>query len=211
MTSTARGPTHVEVQIGVLLRALEASHAEEQARFTVNQLIAALGTSSHILVILFFSVLNMVPGPPGYGGTIAIAIIGFAIAMMADAPLVLPGWVGQRRLPVKALMRVTDLFARIARSVGKLSRPRLTMMSAPALRPFLGLFIIAVSLPMMLPIPFINAVPNVGICILCLGWINRDALAIMVGIVVALIGLGIAGLAIWGAYHLANVAFEAVQ
>lgn len=211
MTSTARGPTPVEVQIGAVLAALKASHAQDQPHFTVNQLIAALGTGSHILVILFFSVLNMVPGPPGYGGTLAAAIIGFSIAMIADTPLALPGWVGRRRLPVKALMRVTALFARIARFVGKVSRPRLLMVSAPALRPVLGLFIIAVSLPMMLPIPLINAVPNVGICILCLGWINRDAVAIMLGVVVALIGLGIAGLAIWGAYQLANVAFEAVR
>ena len=64
---------------------------------------------------------------------------------------------------------------------------------------------------MMLPIPFINAIPNTGICILCLGWINRDAVVIIAGIVIALLGLAIAAAAIWGVWHLANAAVGAVQ
>lgn len=211
MATTAREPTPVEVQIGVLLEAIEVSQTRDNPRFTVSGLIAALGLSSHILVILVFSVLNMVPGPPGYGGTIAAAIIGFSIAMILGAPLTLPGWIRRRRLPVRALLKMTELFARIARLVGRFSRPRMTMLSAPAMRPVLGVFIIMVSLPMMLPIPFINAVPNAGICVLCLGWINRDAIVIVLGAAIALIGLGIAGLAIWGAYQLGMAAIEAVQ
>ncbi|AEQ52949.1 exopolysaccharide biosynthesis protein [Pelagibacterium halotolerans] len=211
MTSTETEPTPVEVQIGGLLDALHASQQKPDPRFTVASLIAALGVHSHIVVILVFSVLNMVPGPPGYGGTIAFAMIGIALAMLVNAPLTLPGWIRRRKLPAKALMRVTKLFARMAGLMGRFSRPRLKMASAPALRPALALFVIAVSLPMMLPIPFINAVPNTGICILCLGWINRDAFVIVAGIVIALVGLTIAGAAIWGAWHLANAAVGAVQ
>lgn len=211
MESTARAKTPVEVQISALLAALEASHAADDPRFTVADLIGTLGTSSHILVILVFSVLNMIPGPPGYGGTVAIAIIGFSLALIAGGPLRLHPWIGKRRLPLRALLRMAGLFARIARFVGRFSRPRLSWLSAPATRPLLGVFIILVSLPMMLPIPFINAVPNVGICVLCLGWLNRDGLAVIAGIVVALLGLAIAALAIWGAVHLVGAALEAAR
>ncbi|WP_417583646.1 exopolysaccharide biosynthesis protein [Pelagibacterium sp.] len=211
MTSTERDLTPVEVQIGGLLEALKASQERPDPRFTVASLIAALGVHSHIVVILVFSVLNMVPGPPGYGGTIAIAIIGFSIAMMLNAPLTLPGWVRRRKLPARALMRVAELFARMAAAMGRFSRPRFTFVSARALQPVLALFIIAVSLPMMLPIPLINAIPNTGICILCLGWINRDAFVIIAGIIVALLGLSVAAAAIWGVWHLANAAVGAVQ
>ncbi|WP_338609013.1 exopolysaccharide biosynthesis protein [Pelagibacterium nitratireducens] len=211
MTSTEAEPTPVEVQIGGLLEALHASQQKPDPRFTVASLIAALGVHSHIVVILVFSVLNMVPGPPGYGGTIAFAIIGFSIAMLIGAPLTLPGWIRRRKLPAKALMRVTKLFARMAAAMARVSRPRYLLVSAPVFQPVLALFIIAVSLPMMLPIPFINAIPNAGICVLCLGWINRDAVVIIAGIVLALVGLTIAGAAIWGVWHLANAAVGAVQ
>lgn len=211
MDSPLRAPTPVEHQIRVLREALASSHASEQARFTLADLIAALGTGSHILVILVFSVLNMIPGPPGYGGTVALAIVFFAATLALGAPLRLHPWLGQRRLPVRALLRVTGLFARIAAFFGRFSRPRLRFLSAPATTPLLALFIIAVSLPMMVPIPFINAVPNLGICIMCLGWINRDGLAVIAGVGVALIGLLIAGLAIFGAYHLVNAALDAAR
>ncbi|WP_158541560.1 exopolysaccharide biosynthesis protein [Pelagibacterium lacus] len=211
MATTARDPTPVEVRIDTLLDAIAVSQTKANPRFTVSSLIAALGTRSHVLVILVFSVLNMVPGPPGYGGTMAFAIIGFSLAMIIGHPLRLPGWIRRRRLPVKALLRMTELFSRIARLVGRFSRPRLTLLSAAPMRPLLGAFIIVISLPMMLPVPFINAVPNTGICILCLGWVNRDAVLIGLGIAVALIGLAIAGLAILGGYHLASAAIEAVQ
>ena len=211
MTVTETGPTPVEVQIGGLLEALHASPQKPDPSCTVASLISALGVHSHIVVILVFSVLNMVPGPPGYGGTIAFAIIGFSIAMLFNAPLTLPGWIRRRKLPAKALMRVTKLFARMAAAMGRFSRPRFTFVSTPALQPLLAVFIIVVSLPMMLPIPLINAVPNTGIAILCLGWINRDAFVIIGGIVVALLGLSIAAAAIWGVWHLANVAVGAVQ
>ena len=211
MVPTVGEPTPVEAQISALLEALKATRAQQQPCFTVAELIAALGPSSHILVILVFSVLNMIPGPPGYGGTVAIAIIGFAIAMIMNAPITLPHWIGDRHLPVRALRRVAGLFAGIARFIGRFSRPRLIKLSAPSMRPVLGLFIIAVSLPMILPVPFINAVPNVGICVLCLGWLNRDALMIIFGMIIAMIGLGIAGLAIWGSYQLLNAAIGAMQ
>ena len=108
-------------------------------------------------------------------------------------------------------MRVTKLFARMAAAMARVSRPRYLLVSAPVFQPVLALFIIAVSLPMMLPIPFINAIPNAGICVLCLGWVNRDAVVIIAGIVLALVGLTIAGAAIWGVWHLANAAVGAVQ
>lgn len=210
METAPRGTTPVEVQIDALLAALEASRAaEESARFTVNTLITVLGPSSHIVVLLVFSVLNMIPGPPGYGETLAVVMVGFALAMLVDAPIRLPVWLGERQLPVGALLRMTGLFARIARFVGRFSRPRLVALSAPAARPFLAVFIIIVSLPMTLPIPLINAVPNVGICVLCLGWINRDAVAVIAGALIAIAGFVLACLAIWGAYHLVIVAIGA--
>jgi hypothetical protein len=211
MTSTQTDPTPVEIQIGGLLQALDASQKKPDPRFTVASLISALGVHAHIVVILVLSVLNMVPGPPGYGGTIAFAIIGISLAMLFNRPLTLPGWIRRRKLPATALRRVTKLFARMAAAMGRISRPRFTFVSAPALQPALALFIIAVSLPMMMPIPFINAVPNTGICILCLGWINRDAVVIVAGIVIALVGLAVAAAAIWGVWHLANAAIGAVQ
>jgi len=207
--TTTSSLTPVEAQLGDIIGALEAVALRENADFTAGELIALLGASSHILVILVFSVLNMIPGPPGYGGTMALAIMAFSVAMIAGAPLRLPSWIGERRLPVKTMLGVVTRLATLARIIGRFSRPRLLMLTMPAMRPLLGLFIIAVSAPMIVPIPFINAVPNVGICVLCLGWINRDGLGVIAGALIGFLGFVIACLAIWGVYELVNAAIGA--
>lgn len=211
MRTESRGLTPVEMQIGALREALEAATTGHEGGFTVAHLIAVLGTRSHMLVLLVFSVLNMIPGPPGYGESLAVAMVGFAVAMLLDAPLTLPRWLGERRLPVQALLRVAGVFGRVAGFIGRFSRPRLLALSAPMLRPGLAVFIIIVSVPMALPIPLINAVPNVGLAVLCLSWLNRDGIGVVLGLLVALVGLGIAVGAIWGAYHLVVLAMGAIS
>jgi len=66
-----------------------------------------------------------------------------------------------------------------------------------------------VSLPMVLPIPFINAVPNTGIAVICVSRINRDGVGVLLGMLIAVIGLGIAGGAIWAAISLAQTVLAA--
>ena len=211
MRTESRGLTPVETQIGALREALEATTASHEDGFTVAHLIGVLGVHSHMLVLLVFSVLNMIPGPPGYGESLAVAMVGFAVAMLLDAPLALPRWLGERKLPVQALLRVAGVFGRVAGFIGRFSKPRLLVFSAPFLRPALAVFIIVVSVPMALPIPLINAVPNVGLAVLCLSWLNRDGIGVVLGIVIAMIGLGIAVAAIWGAYQLIVLAMGAVS
>lgn len=160
------------------------------------------------MIILVFAVLNMIPGPPGYGGTIAAAIIFVATTMVLGRPLQIGGWLGARRLPPKLVARMLDRLRLVSRLTARFSRPRLLMLTGTRTRLATAVFIALVSLPMMLPIPFINAIPNVGIAIICLGRINRDGIAFLIGVTVALLGLGVAAAAIWGAISLAQIVLE---
>jgi hypothetical protein len=92
----------------------------------------------------------------------------------------------------------------LARVIAGISRPRLRQLTGPGSERLTGAFILLVSLPMVLPIPFINAVPNTGIAVICVSRINRDGLGVLLGGVIALVGLAIAGFAIWGAVMLAR-------
>lgn len=66
----------------------------------------------------------------------------------------------------------------------------------------LGVLILIMALPMVVPIPFINAVPNVGMAIICVSRLNRDGLGVILGMLVGLAGMVIAVAAIWGALAL---------
>jgi len=201
---------HHAIDLPLSLSPVEASVAaiagkvRSSDNLTAGGLVALLGQASYPLVILVLAVLNMIPGPPGYGGTIAITIISVTVMTLLGRPLRLGGWVGRRALPEKLLNRMMKQMQWFAGLVARVSRPRLLSLTGPRTQLPTAIFILLVSLPMMLPIPFINAVPNTGIAIICVSRINHDGLGVLLGIVVALIGLAIAGGAIWGVAMLAG-------
>lgn len=181
-----------------------AERVSQADSITAGELVELLGNASYPMVILVLSVLNMIPGPPGYGGTIALAIITATIARLLGRPLRLGGWIGRRVLPERLLDRMVRQMQWLARFIAGISRPRLRQLTGPGSERLTGAFILLVSLPMVLPIPFINAVPNTGIAVICVSRINRDGLGVLLGGVIALVGLAIAGFAIWGAVMLAR-------
>ena len=186
------------------VEAIATSVREAEDGLTAGKLIGLLGSTSHTMGILVLSVHNMIPGPPGYGGTVAIAMMGVTLGMLMDRPLRLDGWVGSRRLSQKLVVRVMDRLVLVARLVGRVSRPRLEWLAGERAGRLTSIFILLACLPMVVPIPLINAVPNVGIAVITVSRVNRDGLGVLIGAVIALIGLGIAVAAIWGVIHLAR-------
>lgn len=189
----------VEAQITAIVET-----ARRADRLTAGELVAMLGSASYPMVVLTLSVLNMIPGPPGYGGTLALVIITVTVLRLAGKSPSLGGWLGDRPLPPRLLDRMLTQLHWLAGLIARVSRPRLRSLTGPRTEPVLAIFILLVSLPMVLPIPFINAAPNTGIAVICVSRINRDGLGVLIGCAVALVGLGIAAGAIWAALHLAG-------
>ena len=50
---------------------------------------------------------------------------------------------------------------------------------------------------MLVPIPFTNMVPSIGIAMLCVGLLNHDGLLVLAGAVAGAIGLALLAVAIW--------------
>lgn len=176
---------------------------------SVGELVSLLGQHSHTVVILLLSVLSMIWGPPGFAVMLGISIVIVSSLMMLKKPLKLGGWIGNRRLPTRMVGGMMERLAFLARLIAKLSRPRLETLAGEAAKVPTGLLIMLISLPMAIPIPFINAVPNVGIAIICVSRINRDGLGVIVGTIVGIIGVAIAIGIFWGAISLAQSALAA--
>jgi len=200
----------VEIQAHALVDMLAEVAARPDPKLTLAGLIELLGVHSHLVVLLVFCVLNMVPGPPGYGGTIAIATFSFALAMVLDKPIRLPKFIGDRGLPLKLLTNMLGKLARASTWAGRLSRPRLQFLAGNHAKRPVGFFIMGVCVLMMLPIPFINAVPNVGLSIICFSMLNRDGAGVLLGGVVSIIGLLIGVLSIYVAVSLGIAATDAL-
>jgi len=196
--------TPIEQQIEAMVISVRAAADNADGALSMAELVALLGTHSHTVVILLLSVLSMIWGPPGYAVMLGAAIVFVASLMMLRKPLRLSGWMGQRRLPEKMITGMLDRLAFLARLLSHLSRPRLEALAGEGAVMPTGLLIMLISLPMALPIPFINAVPNVGIAIICVSRINRDGLGVVIGTVIGIVGVGIAIAVFWGVINLAQ-------
>lgn len=196
--------TPIEQQIEAMATSVRAAASNADGALSVGELVALLGAHSHTVVILLLSVLSMIWGPPGYAVILGVSIVIVASLMMLRKPLRLGGWIGQRRLPEKMVTGMLERLAFLARLLSRFSRPRLETLAGEGAVVPIGFLVTIISLPMALPIPFINAVPNVGIAIICVSRINRDGLGIVIGTVIGIVGVGIAIAVFWGAINLAQ-------
>lgn len=199
---------HVNRIITVLRRILsegEASH------LTFADLISAMGPQAHRLLILMLTLLNMIPGPPGFGGTIAWTTFAVALAMALGRPIRLPGIIGRRRLPLKPLLLASEQVAKVTAIIARFSRPRLRFLTGAAVSVPYGIFTMVISVAMTIPIPFVNAVPNVGLCILAFSMLNRDGIGAILGVLVCLLGLAVEAGLIFGVVNLGMGAIEAMR
>lgn len=188
---TDTAPAPVKAEIDKIAKAIDRAKAPDTS-LTYSELIGLLGQDSHMLVILMFSMLNMIPGPPGYGGTMAACTFAFALTMVLGKPIRLPHFIGHRQVAIGLFEKVTKRLAQVSDLVAKISRPRWQFLTGPHTQRSTGLFVMLLAMPMILPIPFINAIPNVGLCVLCVARLNRDGLGVLFGGAVAVLGLCVA-------------------
>lgn len=190
--------------------ALRQAAERDQSHLTLSRLVELLGQKSHRLLLLVVSLFNMIPGPPGYGGTIALTTGVIAVAMLMGRPIRLPRILGDRQLPLDLMIRASNQVVKVAAILSRFSRPRLRWLTGAAANLPYAILVIGVSVVMSLPIPFINAIPNVGLCIIAFSMLNRDGVGVAVGLGATAIGLTVAGAIFFGAFHLGMAAIGAV-
>lgn len=179
-------------------------------KLTFNRLIEAMGPGAHRLLILMLTLLNMIPGPPGFGGLLAWTTFAVALAMVLGRPVRLPGILGNRKLPVAPLLKGSEQVVKVSGIIARFSRPRVRWVTGAAASIPYGVFAMVISVAMTVPIPFSNAVPNVGLCVLAFSMLNRDGIGAAIGATICLIGLGVEIALILGAINLGMHAVDAV-
>ncbi|SEQ41384.1 Uncharacterized conserved protein [Devosia sp. YR412] len=212
MTDTAAVvPTPLEAMVAGVLQRIRAMSENPEARLSCNGLIAIIGPDSHVLAILIFAVLNLLPGPPGYSLVVGLAIMAFAVMLLARRPLRLWAFVGERQIPLPILVRLLEFLAGFTRLISKFSRPRASALASPRLLPMLAVLAFGYGFAMLVPIPFTNTLPSLGLAITCVGMLNRDGLAVLLGTAIAMIGVVLLVLVSWVLLTVLLVVSEVVQ
>jgi hypothetical protein len=166
-----------------VLRRLADGHAAE--RFSVTDLLSALGDQGFGLLVLALALPNAVPGPliPGFSVPFAlgIAVLGLQLATGLHTPR-LPEWLKRRSMSREHFRRFVDrtepLLRRIenwfhfsSASFGERPRPRLV-----------GMALILLSIVLALPVPFGNLPVALSIIVIALGLLEDDSVALTLGL-----------------------------
>lgn len=197
-------------QTNRIVAGLKTVAAGGDKKLTFRRLIEVMGPGAHRLLILMLTLLNMIPGPPGFGGIIGWTMFAVALAMVLGRPVRLPGILGDRKLPVAPLLKASEQVVRVTGIIARYSRPRMKWLTGAAATVPYGIFAMVLAVAMTVPVPFINAVPNVGLCVLAFSMLNRDGAGAAIGVVICLLGLAIEVALIFGAINLGMHAVNTV-
>ncbi|MCU0820415.1 MAG: exopolysaccharide biosynthesis protein [Beijerinckiaceae bacterium] len=149
---------------------------------SVDDIISALGSRSFGIVLVLFGLPNLlpVPGLPILCGFI-IGIIAFQMVIGKDH-LLLPRWVGQRRLKRVDLARVVQKATPTLRKVESLMRPRLLGLTTPGMSRVIGGVLLVLAVALMAPIPFFGGIaPGFAVILFGLGLAERDGVVVLLG------------------------------
>jgi len=168
-------------------------------RVRISEVVEALGDTGLglTLMLLMLPVFITIPGlPVGMFFGFLVGVLGVQIMLGAHS-LRLPAKIGQRSLPAAQVRRVLAGAVPWLQRAERWLRPgRVPGLTTPAMQRALGLVLIIQGLALAVPIPFGNHPPALAVVILGMGLMERDGLAIAVGLVVSVLAVAWNGLLI---------------
>jgi hypothetical protein len=165
-----------------LLRDFVASHNDP--RISLGALRNALDDRGFGVLLFIFALPNLVP----VNIPLLSAVLGLPLVLLAaqlsygrHRPW-FPDWLTARSFPREGFTAVVNRGLPFLERVEKLLRPRLTLLLSWTGERLVGIAILILALILTLPIPFANWLPACGIAIFGLAIVEKDGVAVLVGL-----------------------------
>ena len=153
-------------------------------KLTMAELVAAFGERGFGAMILMLALLALLPWPPGGKAVFAVPIILMSLELAFQRQSVwMPRWVLRASVSRSAYRAGLSRIIKPLRYVENLSRPRLPFLTGDVADTVTGLICVVLALIMALPIPFGDALPGIALVLFALGMMQRDGVAILLGVV----------------------------
>ena len=130
---------------------------------------------------------------------IALVIIGLNLIAVRRR-LWLPSAIADKSVARADLQRMADRVVPHMQRLERFCKPRLPIVTEPVGKVLIGLVVAVLGFIMILPIPLLgNMPPGFAASVIAIGVTERDGLIVMVGVVVSVAAVAIAGAATWAA------------
>ncbi len=164
---------------------LRTSRSQHKAgKLTLGNLLTALGETSFGWAIVVFSLLTLLPLPPGSSLITALPLLVTTGQMVLGYPHVkLPGPLARLRLDPDKLRRTVLRLRPVTRRLERVLTPRYTPLFARRNERLLGLVLFVISFALFLPVPLSGWFPAISLFIFGVGLVERDGLIATLGLV----------------------------
>jgi hypothetical protein len=159
-------------------------------RITIQQMTLAMKASGFGVIMFLFSLPIVIPLPPPTPSITAIPLLLFAFQMALGLKgLWLPKWLGNLSVKRTTLALLFEKSAPFIRRFERVVKRRLVFMSSQVGERMVGLLSFVFALSILIPLPFTNLLPGIGIVIMSFGLIGKDGFIVLLGIFVGILGL----------------------
>src|SRR5262249_9305944 len=181
-----------------LLRHFVASHTEP--RISVGALRDALDDRGFGVLLFIFALPNLVP----VNIPLLSAVLGVPLVLLAaqlsygrHKPW-FPDWLTSQSFPREGFVAVVNRALPFLEGVEQVLRPRLTVLLSWTGERLVGIAILILALVLTLPIPFVNWLPACGIAVFGLAIVEKDGVAVLVGLALGIASVIVAATVVIG-------------
>jgi len=192
MAATKEDPT-APIAASVVLQRLHDQAPTDH--FTIGWLMSSLSKHSFGIIILLLAVVAIAPGASIVAGVLLFIP---AVQMIAGQPSpVFPRRIAEYSLPTPHLAALVQRAVPVLRYLEKAIHPRWPT-PHEATKRLVGTVVAILSVSLVfVPIPLSNIVPALGIALISLAYVEEDGLLLLVGLINAVIVLGVEFSAVW--------------
>jgi len=169
-----------------LSRALAQAVAQGAGpHISIQDLISGIKAQALALMLILFALPNILPSLPGTSAITGLPLMLLTLQLTLGQGVWLPRLIADRAVPRAGFQALLNRAQPYFDWVEARLRPRLLWASSPWALRGIGAVMLTLSLVIMLPIPFANALPALSILILAIGIAVRDGVFILAGLVAA--------------------------
>ncbi|WP_292287357.1 exopolysaccharide biosynthesis protein [Marivita sp.] len=164
---------------------LRTSRSQHKAgTLTLGNLLTALGETSFGWAIVVFSLLTLLPLPPGSSLITALPLLVTTGQMVLGYPHVkLPGRLARLRLDPVKLRRTVLRLRPVTRRLERVLTPRYLPLFARRNERVLGLLLLVIAVALFLPVPFSGWFPAISLFVFGVGLVEQDGLVATIGLI----------------------------
>lgn len=162
-----------------------AAHGDRES-ITVGEIVDALSDRSFGIIIILFALPNTILPIAWVLGT-PILIFAVQMAMGKQTPW-LPDFMRRQQLDRETFSKAINYVVKYLIKIETFLKPRFGFLTTDKAERFIGTWLTFLTVVLLVPIPFGNALPSFGIAIIAAGLLEKDGLAILVGSLIGILG-----------------------